>query len=266
MRAIFWAISGLILLMGVGSARETWVVPERFTGTPGATLRFELLSSASFYGSEPSEPVGKVVRVRSRLGGGDPVVLALSDSDGKGVGFSATLSQPGVATILVEFEPTDREFDPERWEAYLREIHVSERGRAAMAEGQAKRRVRERIIRRTQSFVRVGEPLDQDAKGRPQWGGTLELVPVNDPVGLRVGEAFSVKIFQAGMPIEGQAICFVLSGERREHVLFSASDGGVEVRLDAPGLWRVGCVDLRRSTGLDADWVTEVLTMVIEVK
>lgn len=266
MRAILGTIFGVILLVGVGSARETWVMPERFTATPGATLRFELLSSASFFGSEPSEPVGRVARVRSRTGGGDPVVLAQSDLDGKGVGFSATFSHPGVATTLVEFEPTDREFLPEQWEAYLRGIHVGELARAAMAEGQSKRRVRERVIRRTQSFVRVGEPLDQEAKGRPQWGGILEFVPVNDPVGLRAGEAFSVKVFQAGMPIGGQAVRFVLAGERREHVVFSGSDGGVEVRLDAPGLWLVVYVDVRRSTGLEADWLTEVSTMVIEVK
>jgi hypothetical protein len=266
MRAILRTIFGVILWMGVSSARETWVVPERFTATPGATLRFELLSSASFYGSEPSEAVGKVARVRSRLGGGDPVVLALSDLDGKGVGFSATLSQPGVAAILVEFEASNREFDPEKWEAYLRGIHVGERARDAMAEGQIKRRVRERIVRRTQSFVRVGEALKQEARGRPQWGETLELVPVNDPVGLRVGEAFSVKIFQAGLPLEGQAVSFMLAGGRRERVVFSASDGGAVVRLDAPGLWLVACVDLRRSEGLEADWLTEVSTLVIEVK
>lgn len=266
MRAILKTISGVLLWMGVGSARETWVVPERFTATPGATLRFELLSSASFYGSEPNETVGKVARVWSRLGGGEPASLALSDLVGKGVGFSATLSQPGMAAILVEFEPTNREFGSEQWEAYLRGIHVGERARDAMAEGQTKRMVRERIIRRTQSFVRVGEPLDQEARGRPQWGGMLELVPVNDPVGLRVGEAFSVNVFQAGMPIEGRAVSFILAGERREHVVFSTSDGGAEVRLDAPGLWLVGCVDLRRSEGIEVDWLTEVSTMVIEVK
>lgn len=266
MRAILRAISGVILLMGVGSARETWIVPERFSATPGATLRFELLNSASFYGPEPSEAVGEVARVRLRLGGGDPVVLALADSDGKGVGFSATLSQPGVAAILVEFEPTNREFDSEQWEAYLRGIHGGERARGAMAEGQANRGVRERIVRRTQSFVRVGELLNHEARGRPRWGEMLELVPVSDSVGLRVGEAFSIKIFQAGMPIEGQAVSFILAGERREHVVFSASDGGVEVRPDAPGLWLVVCVHLRRSTGLEVDWVTEVSTMVIEAK
>ena len=85
-------------------------------------------------------------------------------------------------------------------------------------------------------------------------------------MGLRVGEAFSVKTFQAGLPIGGQAVSFMLAGGRRERVVFSAPDGGAVVRLDAPGFWLVVCVDLRRFEGLEVDWLTEVSTLVIEVK
>ncbi len=241
-------------------------MPERFSATPGASLRFELLRSANFYGpGEGTEPVGVGARALCRLGG-EAAAMGPIGTGAKSAGFSATLGRPGVAAVLVEFESRTRERSPEEAEAYLRRNHVGEAARAALSEGFSRPLRRERITERARTFVRVGEPEAGDRSWGQPLSQSLDLLPVTSPSALRVGAVFSVKVLQAGLPVEGRAVGFVLAGESRENVVFSGVDGEAATRLDVPGLWLVYCSDIQRSGESDVDWVTQISTLVIEVK
>ena len=96
---------GVFLLISAGYSRETWLAPERFAATPGATLRFELMRSESFYGSEGMGPIGAVLTTRGTLAG-ELASLGPVTGGGQRVSFSATLSRPGLAVVWAEMVPS----------------------------------------------------------------------------------------------------------------------------------------------------------------
>ncbi len=211
------------------------------------------------------EPVGAVSKTRGLLAG-DAASLGPVTAGEKGVSFSATLSRPGVAVVWADTEPAIVERESEQAMAYLRRNHVGEADRTILMDGQPRQVWRERVSARAKTAVYVGEP-DGGDKGWPQpIADGLDLVVMGPVKEYRVGDDFLVQVRQAGLPSEGLAVGFVLAGERRESVVFSAADGEATFRLNAPGVWLIYCRYIRRSSEADVDWVTELMTLVIEVK
>ena len=151
----------MFLMISAGYSRETWLAPERFTATPGATLRFELMRSESFYGSEGMWPVGAVLATRGTLAG-EAVGLGPVNGGEKKVSFSATLSRPGLAVVWAEMDPAIVEREPEQAVAHLRRSHVGEADRAILMDGQPRQVWRERVSVRAKTAVYVGEPDGSD--------------------------------------------------------------------------------------------------------
>ena len=265
MKALLKGLFGVFLLISAGYSRETWLAPERFAATPGATLRFELMRSESFYGSEGMGPIGAVLTTRGTLAG-ELASLGPVIGGEKGVSFSATLSRPGLAVVWAELEPVIVEREPEQAVAHLRRSHVGEADRTILMNGPPRQVWRERVSARAKTAVYVGEPDPSDKGGAQPLTDALDLVVAGPVKEHRVGDAFLVKVRRAGLPAEGLAVGFVLAGEGRESVVFSGADGEATVRLDASGMWLIYCRYTRRSSEADVDWVTELVTLVIEAK
>ncbi len=265
MKARLRGLFGVFLLISAGYSRETWLAPERFAATPGATLRFELMRSESFYGSEGMGPIGAVLTTRGTLAG-ELASLGPVTGGGQRVSFSATLSRPGLAVVWAEMVPAIVERKPEQAVAHLRRSHVSEADRMILMDGQPRQVWRERVSARAKTAVYVGEPDGSDKGWSQPLTDGLDLVVVGPVKEYRVGDAFLVKVRRAGLPAEGLAVGFVLAGEGRESVVFSGADGEATVRLDASGMWLIYGRHTRRSSEADVDWVTELVTLVIEAK
>jgi hypothetical protein len=265
MKARLRGLFGVFLMISAGYSRETWLAPERFTATPGATLRFELMRSESFYGSEGMWPVGAVLNTRGTLAG-EAVSLGPVTGGEKKVSFSATLSRPGLAVVWAEMEPAIVEREPEQAVAHLLRSHVGEADRAILMDGQPRQVWRERVSVRAKTAVYVGEPDSSDKSWSQPITDGLDLVVVGTVNEYRVGDALLVKVQRTGLPAEGLAVGFVLAGEGRESVVFSGAEGEATVRLDASGMWLIYCRHTRRSSEADVDWVTEFVTLVIEAK
>ena len=149
----------LALTMGLvaAEARETWLQPERFAATPGATLLFDLTSADGFGGLGTAIPRERVARTCGRLGAAD-LTLGVGTAAERSWQFPVTLTRPGVAVVGVELQPRLRELEPEKIETYFREIHAGDDVREVWAAVPVPRRWREKQGMHAKTFVRVGEP------------------------------------------------------------------------------------------------------------
>jgi hypothetical protein len=254
-----------VLAMGGLRAHDTWLQPERFAVTPGATLAFDLTSSDGFVGFQTAINPGRVARMLARLGGAELKPGALAAAE-RTLRFPVTVGRPGVMVMGIELKPRLLELEADKIETYLREIHASDDLREAWAAVPAPRRWRESYVKHAKTLVRVGEPAADERAWAEPLGLALEIVPARDPTALKEGDALPVRVLRGGKPLAGLALGYVSAGETREHVAVTDADGRATATLDARGVWLVHGTDLRRVVAADREWESDFTTMVVEVR
>lgn len=245
-------------------AHDTWLMPERFAATPGATLKFDLISAAGFTGPESAIKPDRVERALYRLGS-ELTDLGVAGPTEKTLVFTATFARPGVAVVAVDLKPKLLELSPDKIEIYFREIYAGEAVRATWKAISEPRRWRERYSKHTKTFVRIGEPGAEENGWAQPMGAALEIIPERNPSILRVGDVLSVRVLKDGVPVAGFALGFVAAGEIREHVIFTDSEGRAQATLDAPGAWLIHGTDLRHVVSDELEWESDFVTMTIDV-
>ncbi len=248
----------------VARAHDTWLEPERFAATPGATLGFSLTSAAEFGPLESAVKPWRVRRALMRLGG-ETTFLGEGVTGEKALAFKTTLPRPGVAVVWLELKPRTLELTAEKVEEYFREIHASDELRAQWTALPEPKKWRETYVKHVKTFVRVGEPVATERAWAEPVGAALEIVPERDPTKLKLGDELPVRVLRSGVAVENFMVAFVASGGLREHVIVTGPDGRAKMKLDLAGEWMVHGTDLRRSTEPDLEWESDFVTMVVSV-
>ena len=265
MKKQLWFLATVMLGAVPGGAHDTWLLPERFAATPGATLRFDLTSAAAFTGPESAVSPDRVEQARFRLGA-ELRNLTSGGITEKTLGFTATFARPGVAVVAVDLKPKLRELSPDKIEDYFRKIYAGEALRSAWKAIPEPRRWRERYGEYTKTFVEIGEPGAEETGWAQPVGAALEIIPERNPAVLKVGDVMTVRVLRDGARLAGFALGFVAAGGTREHVVFTDSKGQAEATLDALGTWLIHGTDLRRVVSDELEWESDFVTMTVEVR
>ena len=245
-------------------AHESWLQPERFAATPGATLLIDLAGADGFDRPDAAPEPAAVARIAGRLAG-QPLVCNAPVAAEKNLRCKATLPRPGIAVFTAELAPRNFELRGDEIETRLRALHATEELRDAWSARPAPRRWREHETMAAKTFVRVGEPPAADHSWAEPLGAGLELVPERDPTALRAGDELSVRVLRGGAPVRDFVVTFASSDGLREHVSATDESGRTSAPLDAAGTWLVHGVDLRPASA-DHEWDSEGATMLVEVK
>jgi len=256
---------GLAAALVVGRAHDTWLQPERFAATPGATFLADLSSADGFGEFQTAIKPDRVAKMIGRLGGAD-LPLGPGAATEKTLRFPVTVTRPGVAVMGVELKPRLLELEPDKIETYFREIHAGEELREVWAAVPEPRRWRESYVKNAKAFVRVGEPPAGDRTWAEPLGLALEILPERDPTTLREGDALPVRVLRGGKPLADFVLAYVSAGESHEHVVITDAEGRAEAKLEAKGTWLVHGTDLRRVTAADREWESDFTTLVVEVR
>src|SRR5687767_10028152 len=178
-------------------SEEIWLQPERGFVTLGASLGIRLSMSEGDEGKQIPLTADYVERALSRVSGDQPSLVNPMTRE-NGVVFSVRLPTPGVLVFAVELKGRVREIAESAVESHIRSLHAGETLRAEWHAMPQPRRWRENHVLIGKTFVRVGEPAADDRSWAEPLGLPLEIVPENDPTGLRVGAEFTVRLIQSG--------------------------------------------------------------------
>jgi hypothetical protein len=268
MRLGLVATFAAVLLTGSRTrAEEEWLVPRTpVIGTleEARDVPVSLFSGDGFVATEEETWSATGTTRVVLLHGGEPVASPRG-TDGPLPFARLRLPAVGGYLFVVDRTPLTREVPAKRFEDFL----AREGQDAALAE-RAKRSEsgapgRETVTRFLKAFVEVAswgdESFDRTA------GQTLELLPGNDPVHMRLGHTLQMLLQYRGKPLAGARV-FALS--RVQDDVASAAyttdgHGMVFVRIDRPGLWLVRAAHVERCEGCTgADWNTTETTYVFE--
>lgn len=256
----------LLLASALGSgAHDTWMQPERFSVTPGASLVLDLTSSDGFVGFQTAIKPDRVALTMGKLGGSAVAFIAPSPGE-QSLRFPITMEKPGIAVLGVRLQPRLLDLAADKIELYFREIHASDDLREQWEAIPAPKKWRENYVKNAKTFVRVGEPPADDRSWAEPLGLALEIIPERDPTSLKEGDALPVRVLRGGKPLPGFALGYVSAGETREHVAVTDAEGRATAKLDATGVWLVHGTDLRRVTTGEREWDSDFTTMVVEVR
>ncbi len=251
------------LTAATSRAHDTWLLPDRFKVSAKDNVTLHLTSGMAFPELETGPKRERVESANYRLNGKTREITDIT-ADPKALIFKSELSEPGVATFWVELPPKSIDLKPQDVNHYLDEIGAPAALRKQWAEMEPKR-WRELYSKHQKTFVLVGEPGGDRSWAEPV-GTALELVPENDPTAIRVGDEITVRVLKNGAPHADFALNAVAAGETKGETRQTDTTGRVAFRIKTAGPWLLRGTDLRKSTGSDADWESDFVTLTFEAR
>ena len=251
------------------SAAETWLIPERFEVTPGATLQLDLIEVDPRPADDPAGVLMGADRVDYaffRLGQENSTIRRFEPKTG-GMNFSVQLQRPGVVAVVIGLKPIVDEMGPETLREKLQTLHLGERSKEELMAKIGWRRWKTSLSMHAKVFVRVGLPVETDREWERPTGCDFELVPESNPTTLSVGKPLPVRVLYKGTAVANMAVNFRTFDGSHQHVAYTDADGRAEAPLGAAGKWLIFGTILQPPGGTTGmDLTMEMTTLAVEVR
>jgi uncharacterized GH25 family protein len=175
--------------------------------------------------------------------------------EGKKPFAQITFDKPGSWWVALERERKTIRLEADKFNDYLAEEGLDKILEQRRVLGEDRKPGRERYSRYLKCLLQVGAKSDDTWKKRADH--RLEIEPVADPLSVKAGTAFKVRVLFEGKPLANVPL-FALhrEGEKvsRQKVT-TAMDGTADVKLTHSGLWLIRLVHMRRCPDQEeADW------------
>lgn len=249
---ILFAALGVTRLAG----HDYWIEPGRLAGAPGDTVPLRVFVGEKLKAEEerPYE-AGRTVRWEALSAAGRQD-LREGAADGVTPAGQLRLAGPGTHLVVLERLPALITIAADRFTDYLREEGLGAIIAARAKNGESGKPGRERYQRFLKSYVRADGGPEAVV---PAATLRLDLAPgFRKDRGPRVGDRVWVRVTFDGQPLARTTIfaeARLPDGGISRGVATDA-DGWAEIELNAPGLWVVRLVHMRRAPAGDrqADW------------
>jgi uncharacterized GH25 family protein len=254
----------VLLLAAVTSAlaHDTWLMPARFAASVGSTLGLDITSGDSFPGVDAAIEASRIGRAQLRLGG-STTMLGLPVAQAHSSRFSVKLARAGIGTLAVDLLPRTLELRDSLIAEYMEDITASAEVRARWASRPTATKWKERYTKHAKTFIRVGD-AGGDTSYRVPVGMDLEIVPLNDPTALHVGDTLAVLVLSRGRPATSLSVGLDRAGKANVMVRETDGSGRAVFALDRAGRWLLHATELRPASQPDLEWESDFATVTVE--
>ena len=155
----------------------------------------------------------------------------------------------------------------DRFNHYLDHDGIPDVLAARQRDGELGKDARERYAHHAKALIQVGDAQTDSFKA--SLGHPVEIIPQQDPYGLKIGQAQQVLCVKNGKPIAGQ---FVTAGYERDGNVKAApsartdANGVASIVLDSPGKWFVKFIHMEKSGDPEFDYESRWATLTFEVR
>lgn len=260
-------LSSAFLLQNVAQSHEAWLEPEPLFPAPGQEVVVPLKVGERLRAEEQkSFQREAIARFQVFTAGARkrPLDLLATGREGQNP-ISRFKAEAGGGLVVLDRPPRRLTLDAEKFNRYLVEEGFSAVQAQRAQLGQTGQPGRERYSRFLKALVQDKEP--SAAPGvlyRRRVGQRLEILLLNDPAKLRMGQRLGVKVVFENRPLAGARI-EALHRDRDNadaRILTATTDarGRATFAVDAPGFWLLSLVHMRsvpptdRRDGDDSQW------------
>jgi hypothetical protein len=247
---------GAALVVRAAGAHDFWIEPSSFTPEPAAAVALHLRVGQQWLG-DPLPRDGK--RVERFVLAGPEGVAEVPGVEGVDPAGVTRVGGNGLYVVSYASFNTPLSLAPEKFEEYLRleglEWAIAERARR----GESAADSREVYARCAKAVLHVGSGGPSVGFDRT-FGCAFEIVPEQDPSGVPVGAALTVRVLYRGKPFAG-ALVVALPKTHPQAFSSARSDraGRATLQLAERGAWLVKAVHLERLAETEAvreqaDW------------
>jgi len=261
------------------AARDLWthdlfLKPEAFFVAPHSQVRVWVLNG-TFTSSEAAVDRDRLgdLSVVSTAGLVHPDTATWERGDKKS-SWHVDVAESGTYAIAASVRPRTLRLEGKAFNQYLEEDGIPDILALRRRRGEMNSPARERYSKHVKALVLVGNErhASEDTAFRVQLGYPAELVPLDNPYGMKRGQSLRVRALVDGKPVVGQLVLaggHSASGERFPEVRMRTDSQGVaRLALRRTGVWYVKFVNMRDvSTGSDSvDYESKWATLTFQVR
>ena len=257
----------LLLVVATLAAHDLFLKPTRFFVMPNSEVVLRVLNG-SFTSSENAVSRDRVVDI-SVISAGGREHLDTTAWTARGDTSLLTLRTRGEGSYVVgaSTRPRVLRLEAKAFNAYLAEDGLPDVLTDRRRRGESNRAARERYSKHVKTLLQVGEARSEGVSA--VLGYPAELVPLDNPYALRVGDTMRVRALVDGVPVPNQVVLMggkaSSRGTVRERLVRTDADGVARLALSAPGEWYVKFIRMVRvaedSVDYESKWATLTFAM-----
>lgn len=236
-------------------AHDFWIQPSSFRPQPGSRVSLDLRVGTHFQGEAVARNPERIERFFARVA--DAADLPIAGVDGRAPAGYWSPATAGLTWIGYHSRPSSLELAAGKFESYLAEEGLERVIELRKLRGESQSPGRERYSRCAKSLIQVGGSESKESRAHEiKLGFPLEIFPEQNPYALRVGDAFTVRLYNLDQPLEGALVgCMAQSDPKAEVRVRTDAEGRARFTLAQNGVWLVRAVHMVRvPAGEVADW------------
>lgn len=245
----------LLTAASPAAAHDYWLEPDTFFPQLNSSVALRLLIGDGFV-NEQERPFQKKLTLRLELiGAGKTTDLAALAEEGRKPLAKVHIDKPGCYWVVLDRDWAYLTLEAKKFSAYLLEEGLQnildERAKAKEMNQPGKERYR----RYLKCLLRAG--AESDDAWKRTFGQALEIVPLANPAGLKVGDTLHVKVLFEGKPLtKAPTFAHARSGKDVNRTALKTDQQGIAaIPLKSTGPWLVRLVHMRRCTAdAKVDW------------
>ena len=253
--------------MPIAHSHEFWFEPVTVTLAAGDSARLDLRVGEFFEGEQMGFSALQTAGLQqySASGKKDLRTLLPPPSQGAVATLNMPLPSPGSYLFAFDSQPNQISLAADRFHAYLHDEGLDFIKTQREATGAAEKPGRERYRRHVKTLLRVGDAAGAgtatsaaaDKTYATRTGQRLEIVPSNDPLLMKPGDALGLQVLFDDKPLAG-ALLKAWSRQGGQTLIIRAKtsvDGKATFNLPYAGGWMVSVVHMVPVKGVkDIDW------------
>lgn len=261
------AVCAGLLGARVAQAHEFWFEPVTASLAAGDTARLDLRVGEFFEGEQMGFSAPQTAGLRQYSASGSKDLRALLPPPSRGAVATLNLPLPAAGSYLFAFDsqPNQISLQADRFHAYLHDEGLDFIKTQREAAGTAETPGRERYRRHVKTLLRVGDAASAgattaaaaDKTYATRTGQRLEIVPSNDPLAMKPGDALGLQVLFDDKPLAG-ALLKAWNRQGGQTLIIRAKtsvDGKAMFSLPYAGGWMISVVHMVPVKGAkDIDW------------
>ncbi len=243
----------LFVAIALISAREFWLQPLKFVYKPGEKLVMNFKSGENFMG-EPWDLQKNQIEslVLQHLSSSSSVLDSIKED--RNNNLILTLKAEGSYLLSMQTKNALNEWEAEKFNSFLKENGLDEILDRRTKTNTLASPTKEYYSGYTKLLLQVGEKKDDTHKKVN--GFPVEILPLENPYALKIGDPIHFKILFDGKPVFGVRVKVWNRFDNRTTIqnIYTEKNGTLETRVSSPGPWMVSVVRMVPSKQSGADW------------
>jgi uncharacterized GH25 family protein len=238
-------------------AHEFWFVPVRSPQNVGDSVPLRLEVGEFFEGDPAGLSISRTAQMRHFTASAQTDLKPFLSPDEPEVEVLFSLDRPGMHLIAYDSEPLRISLSADRFHAYLHDEGLDFIKLRREKNGTALMPGRERYSRNVKTLFVVGAANSNDRTFAISTGQRLELVPAQNPIAMRPGDALVLNVTFDGKPLVGALVKAWHKHNGQLLIIRTQTSplGRVSINLPFSGDWMLSVVHMVATTdSTEVDW------------